>query len=196
MIVGLTGGIGSGKSTVAKMFQRLGVPVYDSDAAAKQLMVDSKPVREAVMELFGTEAYSGEKLNRTYIARYVFEDTEMLQKLNAIVHPAVRAHFIDWARQQDNPYVIQETALIFENNAQTLYDATILVTAPQDIRIQRVMDRDVVQKKTVLSRIANQLPDIEKVDKADYVINNIDLDVVEKKVSQIHSELLAKTNPR
>ncbi len=191
MIVGLTGGIGSGKSTVAKMFKELGVPVYDSDKEAKKLMVDSKEVRFKIEQLLGNNAYANGGLNRQYIASKVFKSPELLQKLNNIVHPAVRTHFLEWAKTQESPYVIQETALIFENGAQEKYDRTILVTAPVENRIQRVIDRDNVGKQAVLDRMENQLNDEKKQRMAHYSIENLDLEKTKEKVKELHLKLLA-----
>lgn len=191
MIVGLTGGIGSGKSTVAKMFKELGVPVYDSDKEAKKLMVDSKEVRYKIEQLLGNNAYANGGLNRQYIAGKVFKSPELLQKLNNIVHPAVRTHFLEWAKRQESPYVIQETALIFENGAQEKYDRTILVTAPVENRIQRVIDRDNVGKQAVLDRMENQLNDEKKRRMAHYSIENLDLEKTKGKVKELHLKLLA-----
>ena len=191
MIVGLTGGIGSGKSTVAKMFKELGVPVYDSDKEAKKLMVDSKEVRFKIEQLLGNNAYANGGLNRQYIAGKVFKSPELLQKLNNIVHPAVRTHFLEWAKTQESPYVIQETALIFENGAQEKYDRTILVTAPVENRIQRVIDRDNVGKQAVLDRMVNQLNDEKKQRMAHYSIENLDLEKTKEKVKELHLKLLA-----
>ncbi len=192
MIVGLTGGIGSGKSTVANMFRELGVPVYDSDFEAKRLMIASKEVRNAIIDLFGEEAYKENQLNRTFISSRVFKKKSLLQRLNAIVHPAVREHFLSWVKGQDYPYLIQETALIFENAMEQHYDAVILVTAPKDIRVQRVMDRDGVKKAAVLSRMSNQLPDSEKKGRADIVLENLDLNTTTEKVAAIHKQLINK----
>jgi len=192
MIVGLTGGIGSGKSTVANFFRELGVPVYDSDVEAKSLMVESEEVRSGVLELFGQEAYQGKKLNKTLISKIVFRNKDKLDKLNRIVHPAVRRHFLDWVSRQKSPYVLQETALIFENKAQDSYDAVILVISPEHVRIQRVMERDGASESQVSSRIENQLPDSEKKEMADYIIENIALQQTQKRVEVIHKELLAK----
>ncbi|MCK0159809.1 dephospho-CoA kinase [Allomuricauda sp. F6463D] len=191
MIVGITGGIGSGKSTVAKMFTKLGVPVYDSDAEAKNLMTTSPEVKSAITDLLGNEAYSGDALNRTYIADRVFKDSALLEKLNGIVHPAVGKHFLDWAQKQESAYVIQETALIFENDAQDKYDCTILVTAPVETRIQRVMDRDKIAAQAVVDRMKNQLDDGQKRKLAHYTIENLDLDETKKKVNELHLKLLA-----
>ncbi len=194
MIVGLTGGIGSGKSTVAKMFQELGVPIYDSDKEAKQLMASSEKVKQAIIDLLGEESYENGILNRTFIAGKVFADQKLLQKLNAIVHPAVRNHFLEWAETQSTPYVIQETALIFENNAQDKYDCTILVTAPFEIRIQRVMERDQVGKKAVVDRTENQMEDGEKLKQAHFHIENLDLAKTRDEVKALHLKLLAKAS--
>jgi len=191
MIVGLTGGIGSGKSTVANMFRELGIPVYDSDKEAKLLMATSQEVKEAITDLLGKEAYSDGELNRSFIADKVFKDSELLEKLNGIVHPAVRKHFMQWVEAQEAPYVIQETALIFENKAQDNYDFTILVTAPVETRIQRVVDRDDVGKKTVVDRMQNQLIDSQKLDLADFSLENLELDKTQRKVKELHLKLLA-----
>ena len=191
MIVGLTGGIGSGKSTVAKMFAELGIPVYDSDMEAKELMVASNEVKTAITQLLGEEAYDNYGLNRPYIANKVFKDPELLEKLNAIVHPAVRKHFLDWVERQESPYVIQETALIFENDAQDKYDYTILVTAPVETRIQRVIERDNVEGQAVVDRMKNQLDDEQKVDLANFSLKNLELDKTRRKVKELHLKLLA-----
>ncbi|GLU44505.1 dephospho-CoA kinase [Allomuricauda sp. NBRC 101325] len=194
MIVGLTGGIGSGKSTVAKMFEELGVPVYDSDKEAKQLMATSIKVKESIIELLGAASYVDGTLNRPYIAGKVFTDPILLEKLNKIVHPAIRSHFLEWAKAQTTPYVIQETALIFENDAQDKYDSTILVTAPLTLRLQRVMERDKVEKKAVVDRTKNQMEDGEKLKHADYHIENLDLAKTEAAVKVLHLKLLAKAS--
>lgn len=191
MLVGLTGGIGSGKSTVAQMFRELGVPVYDSDKEAKWLMANSPELKIAIIGLLGDKAYTGKTLNRSYIAELVFKDVGLLQKLNKIVHPAVRQHFLKWANQQSAPYVIQETALIFENGAQDNYSATILVTAPLEMRLQRVMERDGVAKQVVLDRMKNQMDDNQKIDLAQFCIENIDLEATKEKVRGLHAKLLA-----
>lgn len=191
MIVGLTGGIGSGKSTVAKMFMELEVPVYDSDQEAKKLMSTSKEVKTAIIQLLGDGAYNEEGLNRSFIAEKVFKDSDLLEKLNGIVHPAVREHFLNWAENQKSPYVIQETALIFENQAQDNYDHTILVTAPKNVRIQRVVQRDSAKEQAVKERMDHQLEDSQKRNLADFSIENLDLDKTKEKVKELHLKLLA-----
>ncbi len=190
MIVGLTGGIGSGKSTVGQMFRDLGIPVYDSDLEAKQLMNSSPALTTSIIDLLGKEAYTDNKLNRAYIAALVFTDPNLLQELNTIVHPAVRAHFLDWAKKQNAPYVIQETALIFENGSQDQYDYTLLVTAPKNVRLERVLLRDNGNKQQILDRMENQMEDNTKEGLSHFSIENTDLDTTKQMVSELHKKLL------
>lgn len=191
MVVGLTGGIGSGKSTVAKIFRQLGVPVYDSDSQAKELMVSSPGLKAAIIELLGAGAYQGEVLDRAYVASRVFRDRELLQKLNALVHPAVREHFLQWTLAQDTAYVIQENALIYESGQQDRYDHTILVTAPRELRLERVVKRDGTDPGAVLERMDNQMEDDLKIGLADFYIENLDLAATTEQVRELHIRLLA-----
>ena len=189
--VGLTGGIGSGKTTVGKMFTELGVPVYNSDDQAKQLMETSKTVKKALKTLLGEAAYKDKRLNKTFISEQVFNDKSLLGMLNSIVHPAVRTHFLAWSKQQKAPYVIQEAAIIFEIGSQDFYDKTILVTAPENLRIERIMDRDPQSSPTAIkARIQNQWEDARKIDASDFVIENHDLKTTERKVLNIHRAIL------
>ncbi|GGG46865.1 dephospho-CoA kinase [Croceivirga lutea] len=190
MIVGLTGGIGSGKSTVAKFFRELGVPVYNSDKEAKILMHENSEVKSKIISLFGEKAYVNNELNRKFIASEVFSNEEKLKALNAIVHPAVKAHFLNWADKQDYPYVIQEAAIIFENNSENRYDKIILVIAPKETRISRVMNRDGNSTSDIKARIENQLSDEEKIPRAHFVIKNIALDKTRQNARKIHEILL------
>lgn len=189
-IIGLTGGIGSGKSTVGTMFQKLGVPVYNSDDQAKRLMNTSKKIKEQLIALFGEEAYVEEGLNRDFIAKKVFNDSDLLSQLNAIVHPAVRRDFKIWSKKQKTPYVIQETALLFENKAQELYDKTIVVVAPKELRIERLLKRDKTTKEQIESRMKNQLDDATKLKLADFSIENIEIERTRSKVQKIHQSIL------
>ncbi|MDE3740651.1 dephospho-CoA kinase [Maribacter polysaccharolyticus] len=191
-IVALTGGIGSGKTTVAKMFKDLGVPVYNSDNEAKALMVSSKELRKAIKALLGAEAYNGKTLNREYIAKKVFGDKGLLGQLNKIVHPAVREDFLRWAAKQSTPYVIQESAIVFENGQQDFYDKIILVTAPEEVRLARVMERDKVSKSEIRARMGNQLNDTVKIGLSDYVIENISLNETRSKVNETHKRILGQ----
>lgn len=190
MRVGLTGGIGSGKTTVAGFFVELGVPVYNSDKRAKRLMTKSKEVKEAIISLLGKKAYKDKKLNKKYISKRIFTDSALLKKMNQIVHPAVAKDFLMWEGKQKAPYVVQETALIFENDKQDFYDFIVLVTAPIELRLERVIKRDGSSKKEILDRLQNQLQDNRKIPLSDYVLENIHLDDTRRSVKEIHSALL------
>ncbi|MBQ4821163.1 dephospho-CoA kinase [Aquimarina sp. MMG016] len=189
VIVGLTGGIGSGKSTIAKMFKQLGVSVYIADKEAKKLMNDDESIKKQIKALLGKEAYSKEELNRAYIASKVFNDKSLLEKLNSIVHPAVEKHFRNWVSLQQGEYVIKEAAILFENDGYKHCDYTILVTAPEEIRIDRVLKRDHTTREEVLSRIKNQWDDMQKIPLADFVIHNNNLEETENQVGKIHRKI-------
>lgn len=190
MIVGLTGGIGSGKTTIAEFFSELGIPVYNSDKEAKRLMCTSKKLKKGIKELLGNEAYKNEKLNKTYISSKIFNDSSLLKKMNAVVHPAVRKSFQRWAKRQTAPYVIQESALLFENSTAEFYDKIILVIAPEKQRIQRVVDRDGSSEKEVHNRLKNQLPDKLKIPLADFVLENTDMQKTKQLVNELHIALI------
>jgi dephospho-CoA kinase len=190
MIVGLTGGIGSGKSTVAKMFKKLGVPVYNSDKKAKRLMKTSKKLRTSIKKLLGEDAYDGKKLNKAFIANKVFWDKSLLHELNGIVHPAVREDFNAWTKNQKAPYVIQEAAILFENGLHEFYDRIILVTAPEQVRLKRVLERDGTSSTDILARMGNQWPDARKIKLSDHVIENLILEDTILKVEELHKLLL------
>lgn len=190
-IVGITGGIGSGKTTVAKMFTALEIPVYNSDIEAKALMNRSKVIRNKLIKLFGDDAYIENKLNRPYIADIIFNDTEYLEKMNAIVHPKVGKHFERWLQKNFNaPYVIKESALLFETDAYKKCNYIILVTAPIEERIKRVIERDQTTERKVQAIIDNQSKDSENLSKADFVINNFSLQNTQNQVLDIHEKLL------
>ncbi|WP_370390886.1 dephospho-CoA kinase [uncultured Winogradskyella sp.] len=191
-IVGLTGGIGSGKSTVAAMFEALGIPVYIADDEAKALMNSSKAIKKELIALLGESAYKNNRVNRPFIAQQVFNNKALLKKINTIVHPRVAEHFKSWLSKQNGPYVIKEAAIIFENDLEHQYDTIITVVAPKEERIKRVVARDDSSKEKVLAVIENQLPDDEKVKRSDFVIENVDLEDVKNQVLQIHNELIKK----
>jgi len=190
MIIGLTGGIGSGKSTIASFFSDLGVPIYNSDLEAKKLMNTSESLKHDIEAYFGYESYSNGSLNKKFIADLVFSDKDKLAKLNSLVHPKVKFHFSHWKSQQNYTYVIQESALIFEQGSEDYYDKIILVTAPIEERIQRVMIRDNSLRSQILERIDNQLEDSKKVSLADFIIENKTLDTTRVAVSKLHQTLL------
>lgn len=190
--VALTGGIGSGKSVVARMFEDLGVPLYYADQRAKQLMTDSAELRQELKDLFGEQAFQGDTLNRGYIASVVFGDPAKLQALNALVHPRVERDYKHWLAEQAAPYVVQEIPLLFENQKQSHYDVVITVTAPEEIRIKRVMRRDQVTREQVIQRMKSQLPEQQKTEGATFVIENLDLEQTRARVQEIHRQLLAE----
>lgn len=192
--VGLTGGIGSGKSTVAGMFKDLGVPVYNSDVEAKRLMNEDEALKEQIIALLGKEAYQGDVLNRPFIAEKVFKDRVLLKKLNKIVHPAVRQDFRAWAARQTAPYVLQEAAILFENGSSESFDMMILVTAPKKTRIKRILERDSLSEAAILERMKHQWSEKRKKALAHFVIENTNLDMTRLKVQEIH-ETLIKSDP-
>ncbi len=189
-IVGLTGGIGSGKTTVAKMFQELGVPLYIADDRAKVLMNTSKIIRRKLIHLFGEEAYKDNELNRPFLASRIFENANLLKQMNAIVHPKVGADFLRWKEKQTAAYVLKEAAIIFENNMASQYDLIITVVADLDQRIARVINRDNTTEAKVLAIVNNQLSDDEKAKQSDFVIINHDLEQTKVQVLKIHQQLL------
>lgn len=191
-LVGLTGGIGSGKTTIANFFKELGVPIYIADTEAKSLMNRSKVIKRKLIALFGDNAYQNEKLNRDFLSKQIFNNKDLLQKMNAIVHPKVASHFTRWVKKQDAPYVISEAAILFENGSYKKYDYIITVTAPEEVRLKRVMSRDNSSKEKVKSVMNNQWKDEEKIKLSDYVIQNINLEEAKAQVLQIHQNLLQK----
>ena len=189
-IVGLTGGIGSGKSAVLSLFSSLGVPCYESDSIAKKLMQHDLELINQIKVLFGDDIYKGKKLNRSKLAEMVFTDKNKLESLNTIVHPLVKKEFQLFLSQQKADYVIKEAAILFETVGAVFCDATILVTAPEEIRIQRVMKREKTKVEHIKSRMRHQWSDEKKIPMADYVINNIHWDKTLKKVKEIHQKLV------
>ena len=189
-IVGLTGGIGSGKTTVAHMFKALGVPVFNSDDEAKVLMNSSVIIKQEIIELLGENSYKDDVLNKPYIASQIFNTKAVLKQINAIVHPKVAAAFDTWVSKQNSPYVIKEVAILFETRTESLVDFIITVIAPLETRIQRVMERDQKSREAVELIIDNQLSDSEKIKKSQYGIENNNRLITEKKVLEIHTKIL------
>ena len=189
--VGITGGIGSGKSTVCKIFETLGIPVYYADDRAKLLMTSSKSLVNSIKELLGENAYSSNgELNRPFIAEKVFKHKELLNKLNALVHPAVWKDGEEWHQKQQSPYTIKEAALLFESSGNQFLDKIITVIAPEEIRIQRVMARDSVSQEQVQSRMNKQWAESKKAAMSDYVITNDGKTMLIPQVLHIHQSLL------
>lgn len=189
--VGLTGGIGSGKSIVSQMFKILNIPVYNSDIRAKALYTESEDVRQAVIELFGEEAYQTDgKLNRNFIGQRVFSNSEILQKLNSIIHPAVAEDFERWISNQKSPYIIKEAAILFESGANRSMDKIIGVSAPLELRISRVISRDGSTRDQVLARIQKQMAQDELIERCDYHITNDGQKLLIPQILQIHAHLI------
>ncbi|SHI97769.1 dephospho-CoA kinase [Mesonia phycicola] len=195
MVVGLTGGIGSGKTTIAKMFHELGVPIYVADNRAKYLMETSTEIHTKLISLLGPEALDKNGLpNRSFIASKVFKDKVLLEKLNAIVHPEVAKDFQTWVKLQKSAYVIYEAAIIFEKKLQDRFNFTILVTAPKDIKVKRIQGRDNATLEEIEARMNNQWSDSEKIKLANFSIENVDLDQTKLKVLSLHKILLGLVN--
>jgi dephospho-CoA kinase len=190
--VGLTGGIGAGKSTVASIFKVLGVPVFDADATAKNILNTDLVLREQVIAAFGSESYKNGLLDKKYLATLVFNNPDQLAKLNALVHPATIAAADKWASSySDRPYIIKEAALLFEAGTHEGLDYIIGVTAPVELRITRVMARDQVSREEVLSRMQHQLDDTEKMKRCNFVIDNNDASLVIPQVLALNSRFIS-----
>ncbi len=188
--IGLTGGIGSGKSTVARVFAVLGIPVFDADAAGKRLLDQAGPERTAVMESFGRELYASGALDRSALAAIVFNDAQALDRLNGIVHPGVRRLFRAWAAEQAAPYVVMEAAILAETGGHKAFDRVVLVEAPEALRLQRVMQRDGVAEAAVRARMARQTTDAQRAAIAHFTIHNDGRVLVIPQLLRIHQQLL------
>jgi len=191
--VAITGGIGSGKSLVCQVFKTLGIPIFDADAVSNQLVEHDAALKTAIIELFGKEAYKNNIYNRKYIASIVFSQAEMLQALNALVHPKAIEAAKQWFEKQQTPYAIKEAAILFESNSEKDIDIIIGVTAPEKVRIERVMQRTGYSKEEVIKRMQQQMPDEEKMAKCNYVIQNNDTDAILPQILQIHQQLINKS---
>jgi dephospho-CoA kinase len=191
--VGITGGIGSGKTTVCRFFEFLRVPVYYADIRAKQLMQEDNGLIAGIKSAFGDSAYdAGGRLNREYLAEHVFGDPDKLKRLNELVHPAVWQDSSGWMQAHEgHPYVLYEAAILFESGGHRFLDRTITIYAPEELRIKRVMARDGVDREDVLARMKNQMNEEQKMQLADYVINNDGKHSLVNQVLNIHKELIA-----
>ena len=191
--VGVTGGIGSGKTLVCSVLEKFGVPVYKADLQARRLMQEDPELMDRIVELFGEEAYLGGALNRTYLAERVFGNGELLARLNAAVHPAVRKDYQRWlADQQDVPYVVEEAAILFESGASRWMDLVVMVYAPEALRIFRVMQRDGVSEETVKRRMAHQMGEEEKRSRSDLVIFNDENRRLLPQILEVHQDILKR----
>lgn len=190
--VGITGGIGSGKSTACRVFATLGVPVFYADTTAKQLMNTDPELRESLIRLFGSAVYLPDQtIDRKYLAGIVFNNASLLDGLNKAVHPAVRKSFDQWCQKQDSPYILHEAAILFESGFYKMMDKTIMVYTDENERIDRVMKRDNLSREMVLLRMKNQWKDEEKIKLADYVIGNNDRELIIPQIVEIDKKLRA-----
>ena len=188
-VLGLTGGIGSGKTTVAKIFKSLNVPVYNADQAAKILMYSSKELKHKIKQLLGEDAYKQNELNKEFISEKIFNNKVLLTHINALVHPEVTLDFNSWLSMQTSAYVVKEVAVLFETAAEDQFDYILTVTAPEALRIKRIIERDHTSLAKIKAVMSNQLQDSEKTAKSDFMILNIDWDDTQKQVYDIHNKI-------
>lgn len=188
--VGITGGIGSGKTTICQIFETMNIPIYYSDDRAKYLMNHNASVKTKICSVFGESAYNENGLDRAYLANIVFKDKKKLEKLNSIVHPAVHKDVHEWSRKHKTAYCLQEAALLFENGSHKQLDYLITVTAPLEVRISRVLQRDNTTKEQILARVNNQWTDEQRVPLSDFVINNDGRQALVPQIWKIHQQLL------
>ena len=190
ILLGLTGGIGSGKSTVINYFKELGITCYQADDEAKKLMNSDKSLIKKIKNSFGDSIYINSKLDRKKLSAIVFTDKQKLELLNSIVHPYVNRHFENYCKGLEDIYIIKEVAIIFETGTQNKFDKIILVRAPKEDRIKRIINRDKCSRQDAINRINNQIADDDKTDQCDFIIDNINLEEISKKVLEIHNSIL------
>ena len=192
--VGLTGGIGSGKTTIANLFAlHFSIPIYIADTKAKELVANNKQLQQEIVALLGEEAFVEGRYNTSFVAQEVFSNKEKLDKLNAIIHPYVQQDFLQWKQSQQALYVIKEAAILFESGSYRDCDFIIMVTAPLEERIKRVMLRDKIDRETVEKRIKNQWNDEKKIELSTFVIENREIDKNLDKIEIIHSKIVKMT---
>jgi dephospho-CoA kinase len=188
--IGMTGGIGSGKSTVCRVFSILGIPVFEADKVAKELINTDREIHRQLIDLFGTAVYlSDQTIDRKYLASIVFNNPSLLAQLNNIVHPVVRKTFFDWCEKQQSPYIIHEAAILFESGFYKMMDKTITVTTNENERIQRVVKRDGITPEMVKERMRNQWNDQQRKELADFVIGNNDNELVIPQIIEIDKKI-------
>ena len=190
ILVGLTGGIGSGKSTVINYFKELGITCYQADDEAKKLMNSDKGLIKKIKNSFGDCIYINSKLDRKKLSAIVFTDKQKLELLNSIVHPYVNRHFENYCKGLEDIYIIKEVAIIFEIGTQNKFDKIILVRAPKEDRVKRIINRDKCNRQDAINRINNQIADDDKIDQCDFIIDNINLEEISNKVLKIHNSIL------
>ena len=187
-IIGLTGGIGSGKTTIARLFEAEGIPVYIADDEAKKIMILPETI-QLVRECFGQEVIVNHQIDKKKLSEIVFNQLEKLKELNKIIHPLVKKHFDNWVKKQNSPFVIKEAAILFESGSYKYCDQIITVIASEETRIKRVMSRDNSTKEAVLDRIKNQWSDSQKTSKSDYIIENENLSEAKLQFQEILKKL-------
>src|SRR5687768_8895419 len=191
LLIGLTGGIGSGKTTVARIFEVLGIPVYYADVAAKRIMNEEENIKEFVINTFGKEAYKDDELNRQYLADIVFSNIDKLALLNSMVHPATIKDAEEWIKKQTAPYIIKEAALLFESGSHQRLNYVIGIKSPLDLRIARAMKRDGISHDEVMARINKQMSEEAKLGLSDFVIINDEVQLVLPQVLQLHEKFIS-----
>lgn len=188
--IGITGGIGSGKSLVCKIFAQLAIPIYLSDLEAKRLINSHPKIIQELKENFGNDLYnSNNELNKAKLSEIIFEKKDALQKVNSIIHPRVREHFLQWTQKQQAVYILKEAAILFESGAYKDLDYIITVYAPKEIRLARSMKRDEVNKETIEARMKNQMSEEEKIERADFVIYNDEKQLLIPQILKIHKQI-------
>ncbi len=193
--VGITGGIGSGKSYVCEIFKRMGIPVFHADDVSKEIVETDSIVKKKIIDLFGAKIYLDGKLNRKAVSEAVFKEKKLLEKLNRIIHPAVFNQFEIWTRKYNNlPYIVKEAAIIFESGGEKFLDFVITISAQEELRIARVVKRDQAERNNVLARIKNQLNDEQRIKKSDYVIINDEKTLLLPQIINIHKDLIEKSS--
>ena len=191
-IIGLTGGIGSGKSSVLEIFKKIGISTYNADESAKKIISSDKKIIYSIKQLFGEDIYDENELNSKLVSKIVFNDKEKLKSLNSIIHPAVAIDFDNFCfKHRDETYIVKEAAIIFETKTENLFNKIIYVKAPKEIRVDRVMQRDNLSRDDVLNRIQNQINETSIIDKCDFIIDNINFSELEEKVIEIHNTLIS-----
>lgn len=188
--LGITGGIGSGKTTVCKVFSVLGISVFSADEEAKRIQDNDREIRKKISEAAGKDLYSTGSLDRQELARLIFRDNELLKKVNSIIHPAVFGYFNDWIQKQDPPYVIMEAAILFESGAAGMMDRVVTVVTPVEERIQRLLRGNKFTREQITERIRNQIDDGSRISQSDFVIFNSENDMIIPSVLGIHNAML------
>lgn len=188
--LGVTGGIGSGKTSVCKVFRVLGIPVFSADRVAREIMDSDVEIIRSINSIAGKDMYSNGCLDRMALASVIFNNTTLLEKVNSLVHPAVFEHFARWEKNQTAPYIIMEAAILFESGASKLVDKTATVVAPEEERLSRVTERSKLSRHQVLERIRNQMDDESRIKLSDYVIYNSENDMIIPAILEIHEDIL------